>query len=446
MPRILKRLVEQVQKDASPTKYFPLANKSERPKSLHEPKAALLPRPTLRPAGYSKSILLDDPSTNIVTRSRIYSRHKSLPPRVNVPHNAQPRKGESDVAREMTEEERRWWTNPYLRMLSTPPRLCFETDQYLPTDLLVRIGTLQLPADPATGRKASVVLVPDGLLHTKFTGKKSGRSFHVLCLREAVDRVMSSGKYRRMIKDSAVTTNSQICNHVAHHLRLRVLQELDLLCDQLREVNKGRLLGTTFVPLIRRLSLEEFEAIKSTGILPFENALAVIELPPVEPNPVTGEEPKPSMAASPPPMEERYPQNNTSPVSTFLSEASSTSSFPSRLVPTSRIPFYNGVSAFPFASQRAALHELLVRMAALEGKWREASLKRQSQQMKPSRSTEEIESNAFVLCADSNNLKRADIAAVAIALWRLRMFEGGGWSESDPRWSLGTNRDVHNLL
>jgi hypothetical protein len=113
MPRILKRLIEQVQRDTSPTKYFPLANKSERPKSLHDPKATVLPRPTLRPAGYSKSILLEEPSTNIVTRSGAYSRHKSLPPRVNVPHNAQPRRGETDVAREMTEEERRWWTNPY---------------------------------------------------------------------------------------------------------------------------------------------------------------------------------------------------------------------------------------------------------------------------------------------------------------------------------------------
>jgi hypothetical protein len=35
-----------------------------------------------------------------------------------------------------------------------------------------------------------------------------------------------------------------------------------------------------------------------------------------------------------------------------------------------------------------------------------------------------------LLCADAETSRRADGAAVGIALWRVRMFEGGGWDAS----------------
>ncbi|KZP31418.1 hypothetical protein FIBSPDRAFT_944955 [Athelia psychrophila] len=38
-------------------------------------------------------------------------------------------------------------------------------------------------------------------------------------------------------------------------------------------------------------------------------------------------------------------------------------------------------------------------------------------------------SHAFLLCADEKTANRADMTAVAIALWRIRMWEGAGWED-----------------
>jgi len=110
------------------------------------------------------------------------------------------------------------------------------------------------------------------------------------------------------------------------------------------------------------------------------------------------------------------------------------------LLPRKMVPFYNGVTAFPLGSQRAALHNLLTNVA------RETRIK---QGLTTSRS--ELDGNlkyshAFLLCSDSENVKRGDAAAIAIALWRLHMFEGGGWTDRTQSWSMGTNCNVEKLL
>jgi len=38
-------------------------------------------------------------------------------------------------------------------------------------------------------------------------------------------------------------------------------------------------------------------------------------------------------------------------------------------------------------------------------------------------------SHAYVLFSDTRNVKRADPAAAAAALWRVRMWEGAGWED-----------------
>ncbi|KAG2013402.1 hypothetical protein CC2G_010319 [Coprinopsis cinerea AmutBmut pab1-1] len=449
MPRILKRLVEAVQKETSGNKYLPLAKKPKRPKSLYDPQAYILPRPSLNPAEYSKSILLGDSETNIITRSKVYSPHKRLPPRVFVPNNPKARDGEKDVARAMTEQERRWWSNPYLRMLSSPMRLCLETDQYLPADLLVRLSWLRLPC--IEGSKPSVALIPDGIQHTKFTSRKSGKATYVLCLREAVDRAVSSGKYRRHIKEDNIKVSSQLSDHVAHLLRLRVLQELELVGDQLNSTARGE------SPLVRRLTREELDSIKSTGVVPFKNAVAILEVPAGETNPTFSVDWRAGMTPLPPPIEERTPNDMPlAPLSTLMLGASDFRgssdqlSPSSQLLPSTRVPFYNALTAFPFSSQRVALRGLLERVLTLQTRQRKASdlqafpKESGSETTRPTEGTET--SHAFLLCADSENVKEGDMASVAIALWRLRMFESGGWSNNKYRWSLGTNRDISSLL
>lgn len=109
MPRIIPRLLRVIsqQSELPKTDSFDIRARRSRPNSLHRP---CPPIPSFRPASYSRSILLD---STIITRSRDYVRRKSLPPRIYVPKGAKARKNEYDCPRQMNEDERRWWANPY---------------------------------------------------------------------------------------------------------------------------------------------------------------------------------------------------------------------------------------------------------------------------------------------------------------------------------------------
>ncbi len=109
MPRIIPRLLCITSEQSALDKTYPfdVGTHRARPKSLHRP---CPPTPSLRPAHHSRSILL---ASSLVTRSRDYVRRKSLPPRVYVPKHAKARRDEYDRPRQMNEDERRWWANPY---------------------------------------------------------------------------------------------------------------------------------------------------------------------------------------------------------------------------------------------------------------------------------------------------------------------------------------------
>lgn len=113
MPRLLQRLVNQLsapkfrQVDRR-IPYAPGSRGRRRPKSLFKP---LPPEPSWSPSDRTQSIILDD--LNPVIHRKIYEVHKTLPPRLRV----SPRQGattdEYDRPREMTAQERAWWSSPY---------------------------------------------------------------------------------------------------------------------------------------------------------------------------------------------------------------------------------------------------------------------------------------------------------------------------------------------
>ena len=108
MPRIIPRLLRVISQHSEVHKTYPfdIRSRRSRPKSLLRPCPPISPRP----ASYPRSILLD---STLITRSRDYVRRKSLPPRIYVPKRAKARKTEYDRPRQMNEDERRWWANPY---------------------------------------------------------------------------------------------------------------------------------------------------------------------------------------------------------------------------------------------------------------------------------------------------------------------------------------------
>ena len=105
MPRLLPRLLKALQQ--TQLKHVRTQDVGSRKrKSLYRPAPA---SPSFHPGGRTRSILLDE---NPMTDKRVFARHKRLPPRVRIG----PRPvilDEYDVPREMTTEEREWWSSPY---------------------------------------------------------------------------------------------------------------------------------------------------------------------------------------------------------------------------------------------------------------------------------------------------------------------------------------------
>ena len=112
MPRLLPRLLKALQEAPLTHMNSKRVARSRnvgpcKRKSLYRPMPISLP--SFHLAGRTRSILLEE---NPVTDKRVFTRHKRLPPRVRLgPRPVLP--NEDDVPREMTTQEREWWSSPY---------------------------------------------------------------------------------------------------------------------------------------------------------------------------------------------------------------------------------------------------------------------------------------------------------------------------------------------
>ncbi|KAK0242866.1 hypothetical protein EDD85DRAFT_947019 [Armillaria nabsnona] len=429
MPRILPRLIAKLA-DQPAQQHQRFLVKRKRKFSRHEP---VPPRPSFDPEQYSESILLSP--DNPITSSRQHVRRKSLPPRVFVAKGAKPRQGSMERPREMTAEERRWWSSPYLRMLSSSTRRCIITQQDLPTDFMIRLGLLQLPAPRANRSDNRSIIMPDGLEHSKFATRRSGRSTYVLCWKRVFDN-LDPNMFRRVTANPHL--HSLVVKQISHLLRVRVLQELQLLAEQMQHWSTR----LPVPPILRRLTREEFKDVKNTGTIPYPNAVALLVVPPLKPDPQSKKKVEGSMLPLPlTEEEEKIPpgiQDRPSlPLSTLypLSSHAITVSDLSQQLSSPQVPFYNGVSLFPARPQRASLHGLLLRILTIERQARVRAKANSSTGMTNAKGDQKG-SHAFLLCSDEETIKRGDTAAVAVALWRLRMFEEGTDWEESSRWVL----------
>jgi hypothetical protein len=186
-------------------------------------------------------------------------------------------------------------------------------------------------------------------------------------------------------------------------------------------------------PVLRRLTRAEFNAIKATGVVPYKNAVAILIVPPLNRNPKTKMRPKPSIALTDEEPVEKPPLRPAPPLST-LHPSDATNSDDCDNPSRAQVPLYHGITLFPNRSQRAALHASLSHLLFVE----RARYRKHGQlpaTSPPENSTDRRSrgdqkgSHAFLLCSDAGTSLRTDAAAVAIALWRVRMWEGGGWEE-----------------
>ena len=205
---------------------------------------------------------------------------------------------------------------------------------------------------------------------------------------------------------------------VGHLLRLRILQELEILARRVRPKVKER-----HTPIIRRLTRAEWKAFRKAGTISNPGATAVLVVPPVKKSLLNGGAPD----ASPNPTEE----TRTSTISTkprpplsVLHPASAKDVLEMPGLAPHKIPLYNSISLFPFPTQRAALHQRLCAILKEDTitRWNQLDRPEPRNNSQPRR--DEIKpSHAFLVYSDNSTVKRADTVPLAIALWRLRMWE-----------------------
>ncbi|KAJ7638636.1 hypothetical protein FB45DRAFT_407592 [Roridomyces roridus] len=331
------------------------------------------------------------------------------------------------VPPEMSEQERAWWSNPYLRMLASPMRQCSLTGRYLPKDFLVRLARFKIP-EPLhkRGKVPPFVIFPDGLQHHTFKARKSGRGMYLICARQWLDLFLSP-RYKRF-----GVAPPRLAEQISHILRLRVLQELLLIAKRVQSLYRGR--SGPAPALLRRLTRAELAQLRTTGVIPHPGALAVIICPPVNRDPTTKERPSVQGSMTDAPLEDAQPatpKRATPPLSVLHPTSLRLNEDELDVEPhvKEQIPLYNGVALFPGRVQRARLHELLTKILRVEGAWRFTTHTR-LEQVQGSKKGEHKASHAFLVCPS----EEVDMAPLAVALWRVRMWEGQSQQVDCPPW------------
>ncbi|VDB96998.1 unnamed protein product [Peniophora sp. CBMAI 1063] len=328
-------------------------------------------------------------------------------------------------------------------MLASPLRKCILTGVNLPSDFLIRVTPRRVSLAQGLsgkGQRSVAVLLGDGLEHPKFRSLRDRRGFYVLCRADVFDRFQMQSTWRKYLRDNPTVDAPSIVAQIGHLLRLRVIQEIELLAARLQT----RPQGACEVPLVRRLTRAELAALRATGALPYDDVTAVLVLPPLNKDPDTKSRPAPNATPSPDSTAGQLVGTTASrfPASELLSPilAEDSDDLPPEVQPR-RTPFYNGVTLFPSREQRAALHDELSNLLTIERRTRFSERGRDPHSRKSDGNArakgDEKASHAFVIRSGTSTLTRADTVPVAVALWRLRMWEGSPW-----RYNAGTWLDI----
>ncbi|KAL1686280.1 hypothetical protein GGG16DRAFT_64593 [Schizophyllum commune] len=436
--RLLPRLIKRLSKNPpslSPGLDRPLAESPRNANSPYKPAKSLYkplpPRFSVDPAHHAVSPVLADYSP--FTHKSDYVRHKRLPP---VPRLSRRRNGKRDTSgdplrdmnvdppREMAREERDWFASPYLRMLASPLRKCAVTGRYMPSDFLIRLLPIKLPASRASRVRA--IIVPDRLQHPRFESKRRGKAGYITCWAEVLAQAPQRGTAGKIMHGGGMIS-PVLLDQTLHLLRVRVLQELEVLRLALEREHPKRREGCTS-PIVRRLIRAELAHIREFDTIPYPDAIAVLMCPPVNRDPSTRTRPAGDMSASPPSeaVMTTRPSRPPPPHST-LHPVAPIEPTPEGVEPHSPhlIPLYHSLALFPHPAHRRKLHEVLSAIIAHERTIRppknDTSVNVDSKQRKAS--------HAYLITSNVETVSRGvDVAALGIALWRLRMLSAGGWN------------------
>ncbi|RPD67022.1 hypothetical protein L227DRAFT_11615 [Lentinus tigrinus ALCF2SS1-6] len=453
MPRLIPRLLRSLEHARSLPRKPPRRTAPQRRKK-DPPITRVFTRPEevgIAPTGRRQSILLDRKAVRLIYRHARYEREKAPAPQISVSKTqwaAKQRRGRAPlgvIPKEMTREERQFFANPYLRMLGSPLRKCLVSEYLLPRDLLIGMTPMLLPNE-----RGKTAFLPAGISNPR--DQTGGKMRYILCWKSVVEHLKQTGIFKRWRTSSAseISMHALIVQQIGHELRMRVLLELDILEQRLRRVQQP-----SSPPLLRWLTRGEWNAIKTNGMVPFDNAIAVLVVPPLNKDLNSKNRPKPHDSSEPP--EDLLDPSPSRPQSLPLSVLYPTTAKEDfckvdvlDLLPPARVPIYNGVPLFPSRKQRAALRAALGRVLTAE------HFAKRGLGQRSLRATEDSDqsdlsgqvvkgdqkaSHAVLVCSDERTIFRGDTVPLAIALWRLRMWEA---SEDDKdamiNWTMPESR------
>ena len=168
---------------------------------------------------------------------------------------------------------------------------------------------------------------------------------------------------------------------------------------------------------------------KASGRIPQPGAVALLVVPPLNQNKTSSgghdnsDEPSSRAAASLPPVSVLH-GTRVAHRDDLLSES---------LLSTPQIPLYNGLALFPCRAMRSKLYQSFQKTLFIErrARWRQGASSRGAAERSSGDSGVELvkdkASHAYLLRSDENTVRRADSVPLAIALWRVRIWEGQGW-------------------
>jgi hypothetical protein len=175
-------------------------------------------------------------------------------------------------------------------------------------------------------------------------------------------------------------------------------------------------------------------------VIPYPSAVALLVVPPLNKDPATGTRPSANASAEPDdPTADAVvkPVRELPPVSVVY-PTTAEEQMDGEEEPRPCVPMYNGIALFPSRPQRAALYERLCALLSVErvSQKMHTNLPHYGQKAEKGKGNGKW-SHAFLLCSDSSTTERFDTVPLAIALWRVRMWEGDGWGpENNGKWEI----------
>ncbi|KAH7343992.1 hypothetical protein B0J17DRAFT_739684 [Rhizoctonia solani] len=299
----------------------------------------------------------------------------------------------------MTDQEFSWWSDPFLRMLSSPMRICTLTKRYAPTDHLIRM-TATLFAQPGESISSSTpaYIMPSNLRHPRYVPYPRGQGAYIPCSKKAIPLLAGKGRHRGLFPGAEV--HDLLEEQITSGLQARCVEEAELLATTLRTTARYQP-GEPVAFTVRRLTESEYEMIQKQSRVHDPKVMVVIVAPKVE----EGQETK---------ME-------TSHKSQLLFRGTGATLGSELAPPVPRIPIYWIPSLFSDSRHKTALRKALD--SSLDSERTAVRTARKSQSTSRDLYTVPYEPksrDAYALCAS----RRVDAVPLAIALWRLRLWEG----------------------